>query len=115
MATTANTQWRKKAACLTVDPEKFFSRDSGDRVSARRTAHETTAKEICRRCPVSGNCLDTALRRNEIGVWGGTTAEERVKIRRSGYRASCARCRGNRIAKDSETQICLHCGLSWLL
>lgn len=39
------------------------------------------AKAICRRCPVKVLCLDEAIRRNEHGIWGGTTEEEREKIR----------------------------------
>ena len=42
------------------------------------------AKAICRLCEVRGECLDYALTTNqESGVWGGTSEEERRKLRKS--------------------------------
>jgi WhiB family redox-sensing transcriptional regulator len=38
------------------------------------------AKSICCRCPVRGECLDFAVRHDEIGVWGGTTRRERRRL-----------------------------------
>lgn len=41
--------------------------------------------EMCMGCPVRGNCLMEALdleERSDGGVWGGTSAEQRKKIRR---------------------------------
>ncbi|GAA2838897.1 hypothetical protein GCM10020220_029780 [Nonomuraea rubra] len=40
------------------------------------------ARSICRACPVQAICLDWALRTGEPdGMWGGTTPEERRRIR----------------------------------
>jgi hypothetical protein len=39
---------------------------------------------VCRDCPVRGNCLMEALDRvptDDSGVWGGTTAPQRRRIR----------------------------------
>jgi WhiB family redox-sensing transcriptional regulator len=55
-------------SCRTTDPEIFFQ-------------DEVTAKMICRECPVKEPCLDWALTHNESGVWGGTTALERWRMR----------------------------------
>jgi WhiB family redox-sensing transcriptional regulator len=39
---------------------------------------------VCRACEVQGYCLEFALATNqEAGVWGGTSEEERRKLRKS--------------------------------
>lgn len=97
-----------------MDPEIFFSEDE-ERESKKRTEREIIAKKICEPCQVSGNCLDWALRFNEIGVWGGTSTQEREKIKRIGHRVSCVRCSRKRIDRKDDYQVCLSCGLSWLV
>lgn len=70
--------WRAFARCRTEDTEIFFPPD-GERRAAR-TAREGTAKQICRQCPVSMQCLDFALiTGQQHGVWGMTTPMERNK------------------------------------
>lgn len=41
------------------------------------------AKKICAECEFNSACLDYALAHDEIGVWAGTTTNERAKILRS--------------------------------
>lgn len=108
------TQWQDRAACAGKDPNIFFSEDEM-RVSRGRTEREKIAKAVCKKCPVSGNCLQMALNTPEtVGVWGGTSTDEREKIKRIGKRASCVRCRGSHIALVEGGQVCVGCGLSWL-
>ena len=40
------------------------------------------AKAVCARCPVISACLMSALGRDEKGVWGGLSEDERSAIRR---------------------------------
>jgi len=41
------------------------------------------AKTICGACPVQPECLDFALKtRQEFGIWGGTTEDERRMLAR---------------------------------
>ena len=82
-------QWRERAACAGHDPELFFG--TGAAVS--------TAKKICRGCPVTAECLDYALAREAgrttHGVWGGKSADERAAIlrrRRGKADRPCAEC-----------------------
>ncbi len=43
-----------------------------------KLAREKSAKEICATCPVCPECLDHALRYEEMqGVWGGKNEAER--------------------------------------
>lgn len=40
------------------------------------------AKKVCRPCEYSEGCAAWALTRGEEGVWGGTTDEDRTKLRK---------------------------------
>ncbi|HEU5475673.1 MAG TPA: WhiB family transcriptional regulator [Actinophytocola sp.] len=66
--------WREDAACRDMGSERFYH---------TRNVGVTAAKRICQPCPVRADCLAEALARPEYyGVWGGTSANERRKIRR---------------------------------
>lgn len=67
--------WQEYARCAQTDPEAFFPNkgDSG-----------TAAKRVCADCPVQQQCLEYALANDErIGIWGGTTPNDRRRIRRT--------------------------------
>lgn len=73
--------WRHKALCRDANPELFFA--VGDEKSAPAQKQIAKAKRICRRCPVSAQCLDWALETGQDdGVWGGKTAAERRTLKR---------------------------------
>ena len=73
---TSAPTWMALAACRGVDPETFYP-PRGDRAAVQR------ARKVCRRCPVAVECLAFAVeRRDPFGVWGGTTRNERVALRR---------------------------------
>ena len=68
--------WRDEALCRGFDLGVFFP-DEGD------TAAITAAKEICASCPVAEDCLAFAVENNQTeGIWGGTTRQERRRLRR---------------------------------
>lgn len=73
--------WREWARCrgaplnLFVGP--FFEHQ------VMKAIREENAKLVCMGCPVREPCLDEALLNHDIGVWGGTTEEERAAIQRS--------------------------------
>ncbi len=76
---TGHTSWRDDAACRDADPDLFFP--VGTTGPALR--HLDEAKQICRVCPAQTQCLAWALDHEVAdGVWGGTTADERLAIRR---------------------------------
>jgi WhiB family redox-sensing transcriptional regulator len=71
--------WRATGACLSADPDLFFP-IAADTVAARRTVQ---AQRICAGCLVRQECLDFAMKTGEAhGIWGGTTPEERFRVRR---------------------------------
>ncbi|MDE1642854.1 WhiB family transcriptional regulator [Actinotignum sanguinis] len=76
--------WRSHAACLTEDPELFFPIGS----SASALAQTDRAKRVCQECTVREDCLSYALEHNQdSGVWGGTSEDERRRLRRRTARA----------------------------
>jgi WhiB family redox-sensing transcriptional regulator len=69
--------WMRFGACQEEDPELFFPIGP----PARAAAQADAAKAVCGRCAVRRECLSYALRaRQEDGIWGGTTGEERWAI-----------------------------------
>ena len=66
--------WRDTARCRDCDPNLFYPLGRG------RAALEQmeVAKAICRACPSQEPCLAYALvTRQDLGVWGATSPEER--------------------------------------
>ncbi|CAN5125472.1 N/A [soil metagenome] len=72
--------WRDSAACRDTSPDLFFpvgtTGPAIDQIEA--------AKKVCDECSVRSPCLEFALVTNQdSGVWGGTSEEERRKLRRA--------------------------------
>ncbi len=71
--------WRPEAACRDTNPDLFFP------VGTTGPAIDqiAEAKAVCRECEVREPCLEFALSTNQdSGIWGGTSEEERRKLRR---------------------------------
>jgi WhiB family redox-sensing transcriptional regulator len=70
--------WMQQAHCKETETRVFFIyREDKDQRQRREHAYE-----ICRWCPVKADCLEYAIVNNEIGIWGGTTDQERRRMRR---------------------------------
>jgi WhiB family transcriptional regulator, redox-sensing transcriptional regulator len=85
--------WRLDAACRDTDPELFFP-------EAGQVPQAAQAKAVCAGCAVRGPCLQAALhgpqaRDDHSGIFAGTTARDRVRLR---GRASMAE--GTRFVHD---------------
>ena len=85
---TWNQSWVNEAVCATVDPELFFPDKAG--------AKAFDAKRVCRVCPVQAPCLEWALENNEVGIWAGTSENQRRMLRRE---------RGMRLPNDHRSPI----------
>lgn len=73
-------EWRRLALCRDTDPDLFFPVGSTGQALEQIEA----AKAVCRDCEAQAPCLEFALATNqESGVWGGTSEEERRKLRRA--------------------------------
>lgn len=77
--------WRDRSACLDEDPDLFFPvGKTGPQVL--RQIDE--AKAVCRRCDVQEQCLAWSVESGQVhGVWGGTSEDERRRIKRRAARA----------------------------
>ena len=66
--------WVQRAACVGRDDVNFFLDDDTD-------GGYGPALALCRTCVVVEPCLAAAVgRREQFGVWGGTTPSQRKKL-----------------------------------
>jgi WhiB family transcriptional regulator, redox-sensing transcriptional regulator len=85
--------WRLDAACRDVDPELFFPEPG-------QVPQAAAAKAVCAGCAVREPCLEVALHgpqshQDHAGIFAGTTASDRMRLR---GRASMAQ--GTRFLQD---------------
>ncbi len=89
-ATGRAADWRSAGACLHADPDLFFPIS----LTGRAIEQIAMAKAICAGCDVRRQCLEFAQAQDAIhGIWGGTTPEERQRIRRRERRAARVRAK----------------------
>lgn len=75
----SDENWRLDAACFGQVTDLFYP-EPGTKGAAKQ-ANEV--KAFCRICSVTSDCLEYALKNEEVfGIWGGLTPKEREKIRR---------------------------------
>lgn len=83
--------WRLHAACREEDPDLFFPIGS----TGPAVVQTAEAKAVCRTCPVQAACLEWALEnRQDSGVWGGLSENERRALKRRSRRRAETRGRG---------------------
>ena len=76
----ADYNWRNHALCRDTDPELFFPVGT----TGQALVQIANAKAVCSQCPANNDCLEFALATNQdSGIWGGTSEEERRKLRRA--------------------------------
>ena len=75
----ADYNWRRHAACRDTAPELFFPVGT----TGNALVQIDNAKAVCHGCDAQAECLEFALATNQdSGIWGGTSEEERRKLRR---------------------------------
>jgi WhiB family redox-sensing transcriptional regulator len=63
--------------CAQVGADLFFTPDNS---VVYRDVRQV--KALCEQCPMQEPCLEYALHVNVVGIWGGTTEQQRKAIRR---------------------------------
>ena len=64
--------------CAQIDPELFFPETAAEGVINLRLV-----KPICNSCEFKAPCLEYAVNDPELqGIWAGTTAKDRMRMRR---------------------------------
>lgn len=72
--------WRDNAACRDTDPDLFFPIGT----TGPAIDQIDSAKAVCLTCEAQDACLEFALATNqESGIWGGTSEEERRRLRKA--------------------------------
>lgn len=72
--------WRSTAACRDTDPDLFFPVGT----TGPALVQIAQAKAVCGECDAKAACLEFAITTNQdTGIWGGTSEEERRKLRRA--------------------------------
>jgi WhiB family redox-sensing transcriptional regulator len=102
-ASDGERDWRQDAACRDADPELFFPEPGQLPQTAR-------AKEICAGCAVRGPCLDNALhgplaRDDRHGIFAGTTARDRTRLRGRPSMAKGTRFLNDRAAAEEALEL----------
>ncbi|MDD1062702.1 WhiB family transcriptional regulator [Streptomyces cocklensis] len=81
--------WRAQGLCLREDPDLFFP--VGGINSGLAVLQTDEAKAVCRRCPVTRQCLAWAIDVGPVeGIWGCTTEGERRAMRQRSAREPAA-------------------------
>ena len=62
--------------CAETDPEIYFPEKGCNGSEVR------LAINICKRCEFQAPCLEYALQEPQEGIWGGTTYQQRKRLRR---------------------------------
>jgi WhiB family redox-sensing transcriptional regulator len=79
--------WRALAACRDTAPDLFFPVGS----TGLAVEQIEAAKAVCEECAVKDACLKFALETNQdSGIWGGTSEDERRRLRRTWLRERAA-------------------------
>jgi WhiB family transcriptional regulator, redox-sensing transcriptional regulator len=91
--------WRLDAACAEVDPELFFPEPG-------QAPQAAAAKQVCAGCAVRGPCLEAAVhgpqaRDDHSGIFAGTTARDRVRLRGRASMAEGTRFLHDRTAAEA--------------
>jgi len=71
-----------RAACRGMDVEVFYPRitEASDRNRLKVLVREAVG--VCEQCQVKDPCLDYALTNEPLGIWGGKTESQRMRMRR---------------------------------
>jgi len=79
MTEYAAVGWRAAGACASIDPDLFFPIS----MTGKAAEQIARARRVRAGCRVRRECLDFALDTGETeGIWGGTTPDERIQVRR---------------------------------
>jgi len=74
--------WSEQALCSQTDPDLWFPEQNRGSYTTIDGDRMSTAKAVCQRCPVQAECLEHAMTaREEYGIWGGTSANDRAQLR----------------------------------
>lgn len=96
-------------ACHDTNDERFFPEEW------ELKPHPDIAI-LCAKCPFQPRCLQAALDCPDTdGIWGGTTPHQRKQLLNERNRMRCPGCKSDAVIPQNRGEICISCGLSWLV
>jgi len=115
--TTSTKTWSPAdgGACSIADPELFFPEVYDDNADIEVPSRVKYMCEVV--CPFGrdGSCLKWAMNNDAYGFWAGTSRYQRNQLGRDLRRVRCPGCRSDAIMVNGRGQICLSCGISWMV
>lgn len=101
--------WHRQSPCRILHKLEWFPDDDIVRPSA-------AVQRVCDECPFQRECLADALEFVDTdGVRGGTTRYQRDQLRRERERARCPGCGSDAVVPNGRGEVCISCGVSWLV
>lgn len=70
---------------------------------------------LCDRCPFKDECLAWAMSHDAYGFWAGTSRFQRLQMDRKLHRVRCPGCASDSVVVMDKSEICLGCGISWMI
>lgn len=70
---------------------------------------------LCSLCPVNADCLQWAIDTDEFGFWAGTSRYQRHQLTKTRSRVKCPGCGSQSVMSELRGQVCLACGISWVI
>ena len=99
----ADANWRLRGLCLYVDPDTRRPDD-------RDLWGQAQAKDVCKSCPVTAQCLDNAKRTGDYGgIRAGLTGKERRALDRAPETKPCLDCGDDFVPRTNVTLRCTTC------
>jgi hypothetical protein len=71
--------------------------------------------QLCALCPVVDKCLAWAMTNDAYGIWAGTSRFQRLQLSRDQHRVKCPGCASTSVMNDGRSEVCLSCGISWMI
>lgn len=106
--------WRPRGLCYDTGDARFLADDD----TVQRPPPDIQI--MCARCPVAKQCLEYALeteeKDGEAGIWGGTVPYQRRQLKRERHRERCPACGAvDTVVPQGRGEICIACGVSWIV
>ena len=69
-------------ACANMDTNLFYYEENAGPRTSETAARNRFLLGVCNACPFKQPCFEYAIYNERYGFWGGTTQEQREKIRK---------------------------------
>lgn len=75
----------------------------------------TVIQQLCAFCPFKDECLKWAMDNDAYGYWAGTSRYQRLQLDKKAHRVKCPGCGSAGVMEFGGSEVCMSCGMSWLV